>query len=365
MTQNRKLRLQWSEDRGRSFLRVQGWTETELGELGRLAPGDLARRVVLLPSEVSPPAAGDYRALPPVAGSFSLEGDSVCFFPRFPFRDGMQYSLVVDSHAGEGDPEVWTIQRPSAVVTPTTEVAAIYPTAAEVPVNLLKVYVHFSAPMSEGWAGRAIKVCREDSGEVLEGVFLPPEPELWDPDRRRLTMLLDPGRIKRGLAPNLEAGYPLMEGVPIKVMVDAEFRDAGGQPLVAGTERSYRIGPPLWERIDPGCWKLIPPAAGSWQPLSVEFDRPLDHALLQHCLVVKTTAGASLSGEVTVGPEERSWRFCPDTPWEAGRYHLAIGPNLEDLAGNSPLRVFDRDITVEEVSHPAEVNLALPFTCAG
>ena len=36
--------------------------------------------------------------------------------------------------------------------------------------------------------------------------------ELWDPGMQRLTLLLDPGRIKRGVGPNLEAGLALERG---------------------------------------------------------------------------------------------------------------------------------------------------------
>ena len=93
----------------------------------------------------------------------------------------------------------------------------MYPSTDELPVNQLKLYVHFSSPMSEGWAARAVRVRRADNDEPLEGVFLAMEPELWDRERRRLTLLLDPGRIKRGLVPNAEAGYPLIQGVSVIV----------------------------------------------------------------------------------------------------------------------------------------------------
>ncbi len=364
MTQTRRLRLEFADRQGSGCLLITGWPDTEFAELCGLTPGELARRVVILPSDVLATAGDDYRAFPTIAGSFVLEPESVCFMPRFPFRDGMSYAVVVDSGASQDGPQVLTIQRPTVAATPTTEVVAIYPTAAEIPVNLLKVYVHFSTPMSEGWAAQAITVCRQDNGELLEGVFLPTPPELWDPSRRRLTMLLDPGRIKRGLAPNLEAGYPLVEGVPVKVMVAPDFRDAGGRPLVAGAERCYRVGPPRRERIALHNWKLIPPVAGSAQPLTVEFDHPLDQALLQHCLTVKTTDGTPVSGQGEIGPEERSWRFSPENPWDTGPCRLTIAPHLEDLAGNSPLRVFDRDITIEDDAPTNKDALQVEFNCA-
>ena len=35
-------------------------------------------------------------------------------------------------------------------------------------------------------------------------------------------------------------------------------------------------------------------------------------------------------------------------PWSAGEYRLAMAAQLEDLAGNSIARVFDRDIECDE-----------------
>ena len=340
MTQCRNLRLEWVEHQGRSCLRVTGWSECELGELEGLGADEMGRRLALLPSEVLT-TGGDLRAVPPVSGQFTAEQDAVFFVPRFPFMAGTDYSLVI----GLDRQEVWTILRAAAPRAPATEVVAIYPTAAELPVNLLRIYVHFSGPMSEGWANQAIRVCREDTGAILEAVFLPPDPELWDSDRRRLTMLLDPGRIKRGLVPNTEIGYPLIESVPIRICVDREFRDAAGQPLKADAERGYRIGPALRSRIHPNRWQLSVPEPASPESLVVDFGRPLDHALLQRCLRIRDSDGNPLPGKGDSGVGESSWRFTPFSPWAADRYQLDINPSLEDVAGNSPGRVFDRDIS--------------------
>ncbi len=230
MSSGRRLGLTWSEHQGRICLRVRGWTGAELRELGGLPSAELGRRLAVLPSELIDGVA-DVRPLQSVAGRFEIDQDAIVFVPRFPWLDGMSYTLIVDSARKGGrvdNGEVWAIQRPAPQRQATTGVVAIYPSSAELPVNQLKLYVHFSSPMSEGWAARAIHVRRADDGEPLHGVFLAAEPELWDRERRRLTLLLDPARIKRGLVPHEEAGYPLIEGVPITVMVCAEFRDAAG-----------------------------------------------------------------------------------------------------------------------------------------
>ena len=258
---------------------------------------------------------------------------------------------------------MWNIQRPAEESCPTASVAAIYPDVAQVPVNLLKIYVQFSEPMSEGRAERAVRVCRDDTGEPLDGVFVPMDPELWDPQRQRLTLLLDPARIKHGLVPNLEAGYPLIEGVPFRLFIDAEIRNARGQPLKAGAERRYEVGPEVRARIDPRQWRLSVPSAGTLEPLSVEFERPLDYALLQRCLWINGPQGAAVAGEGKCKEGERGWSFTPDSPWEAGRHQLVVERQLEDLAGNSPVRVFDRDMTEPDDGPLPDGPLTVDFDC--
>ena len=90
------------------------------------------------------------------------------------------------------------------------------------------------------------------------------------------------------------------------------------------------------------------PAAGTAEALGVRFDRPLDRALLQHALEVSDGAGRPVPGRPEIGAAERSWTFTPAEPWLAGEYRLAIDPRLEDHAGNSLARVFDRDLGRDE-----------------
>ena len=365
MTQERRLELAWAEHEGRACIRIRGWEAGAIHEMAGLATSELGLRLAAFPSELVEAEAG-VGALQPMAGRFEVSQDSVCFIPRLPFKDGTRYSLLVHSAFGESQAngvEVWTIQRRARAGAPAASVVAIYPSADDLPVNQLKLYVHFSRPMSEGWATRAVHVSRADTGEPVGGVFLQMEPGLWDRERRRLTLLLDPGRIKRGLVPNREAGYPLIEGVPVIVSIDREFRDGDGQPLRAGAQRRYAVGPPVRTRVNPKAWRSRFPASGSMDPLTVEFDRPLDHALLARSLSVRDGAAVPLAGRGFAGPGERSWRFEPQSPWGEGQHALTIDPILEDLAGNSLLRVFDRDLGRAEDT-PAEArHIAIEFTC--
>lgn len=363
------LSLAWEAREGRTALKVSGWTPTELDEMKGLNAGELGRRLALVTTEALDTAGGltGPRDVTAIAGRFDIAGDSIYFVPRFPCPAGMGYSLLAyrSSPAGTDDLlQVWPVTMPPAAAAPRAFVEAIYPDVGLVPVNLLKIYVQFSEPMSEGRAQRSIRVSRADTDEPLEGVFVPMDPELWDPHRRRLTLLLDPARIKHGLVPNMEAGYPLIEGVPFRLSIDDSFRDARGAPLRCGTERVYEVGPETSARIDLNLWTLKAPTAGSQDSLVVEFDRPLDYALLQRCLRVNGPQGAEIAGNARPGPGEGCWLFRPERPWAEGPHQVVVERFLEDLAGNSPVRIFDRDLYQPEGEPSPSNNPSLDFYCS-
>lgn len=359
------ITLTWCNRAGRAALKIGGWAGTEPGQQVGPDPGEFSRRFTLLTTEALE-SGRDVSLVPSVAGRFEIAGDALYFIPRFPFVAGAWYSLVArPAPAGEPDsaPTAFRIQYPAADAQPSAVVSAIYPDVASVPVNLLKFYVQFSQPMSEGRAQRAIRVCRDDTGELLEGVFVPMDPELWDPARQRMTLLLDPARIKHGLVPNMEVGYPLLEGVPFRLCIEPAFRDAKGRPLLTGTERRYQVGPEVRERIDPRKWQLTVPAPGSLDSLLVDFERPLDYALLQRCLWVNGPLGASVPGHGRSGRGEGCWSFTPTEPWVEGCHQLVVDRRLEDLAGNSPVRIFDRDMTEPDDGPPPTDNVVVGFLC--
>ncbi len=303
-------------------------------------------------TEVQVRPDADIVGLPSTAGRVVQDGDDVRFVPRFAFVDGTTYAVLADGVV------VATLTRPRPERPSTTEVVEIYPTAAEVPRNLLRCYVRFSAPMGREYVADNVRLV-DDSGETIDGALLPADHELWDADRLRLTVLLDPARIKRGVAS--QAGSALRPGASFRLVVDPDFRDAQGIPLRRGAERRYRVGDDERRRVDPSAWTLSLPPSGSCDPLLVAFDRPLDHGLLAHCLQVVGPDGRPVDGVPETGSGEHSWRLTPRRPWSSAQYHLIVNPIIEDVAGNSVARIFDRDLTrPEDTAGPSDPT-ALPF----
>jgi hypothetical protein len=333
------ISVAWSSSAGVACIRLRGVPpEAEV---------EVRPRTTELPGE-----------FPPMAGHLLRHGLDVSFIPRYPFVDGTPYTVSVAGATAA------VLLRPLSEGTATTTVRTIHPTIGVVPRNLLRFYVTFSAPMSEGWAAPCISLV-DAAGQTMIGALLPTEHELLDAERRRLTVLLDPARIKRGLPAHLQSGYALERGGSFQLVIDVGFQDARGLPLAAPAARRYDVGADVRRHVEPAQWRLRAPSERTVEPLDVTFDRPLDQALLARCLRVVGPDGEPVAGHAAVGVGARSWRLEPFGPWRGGTHRLMVDPTLEDLAGNSLRRLFDRDLTSpEEAPRPVEP-VAVAFRPSG
>ncbi len=315
--------------------------------VGGLAPGALTVHRVAPPGFDPPPLIGDTRR----------EGDGLVFEPRFPFDRGLTYLARLQS---DGPVREFEFSFPPIEVLPKVELVLVTPTADHLPANLLKFYLHFSAPMSRGEAYRRVRLL-DDAGRVLEGAFLELQEELWDPDTRRLTLLIDPGRIKRGLVLHEELGPVLEPDRRYTLQVDREWRDGRGAPLLRGLSKTFVTVAADVQSPDPWAWSLSTPVAGTRQALEVELDEALDHALLERVVYVLGPRGDELPGVARVLEGERSWNWTPKDPWAAGPHRLAVEAILEDLAGNSVGRPFELDRRVWPDLDPSDESVLLEF----
>jgi hypothetical protein len=279
-------------------------------------------------------------------GDYEITGNGLRFVPRFPLRPGVLYEAVFTPASLSGRKETTVVARFRAGNEPTGPAAVIehvYPTASELPENLLKFYIHFSAPMSWGGAYRHVHLL-DSSAREIELPFLELDEELWDPQRKRFTLFFDPGRIKRGLKPREEVGPALEEGKSYTLVIDRDWLDAQGRPLKEAYRKRFRVTPPEDRPVNPKEWRVNVPAAGSLAPLVVRFSRPLDHALLEHVFRVLDSASQHVAGTVSITEAETCWVFTPQRRWEAGNYQLEVETVLEDVAGNRIGRPFEVDV---------------------
>ncbi|TIH36619.1 hypothetical protein [Subtercola vilae] len=306
-----------------------------------------------------------------MAGSWQREIGGLRFTPRFAAAPGSVFVVARRDPASGVWAECARVAVPGGPPPRLTTVVSIDPGGGEVPANLLRFAVTFSHEMPEGSSAGQLRLLDANGTEIAGALYDLP-PELWDRSRRRLTALLEPGRIKRGLQPNAVVGAPLVEGATVTFSVGSGLLDARGALLSTGASRSFRVAAPVRSRVDPARWELRWAACGASRgcvlggdALVVRFERPLDRALALSCIRLRDGRGHPVPGMVSVSSDGSEWAFAPAAiTASASRadWRLHIATRLEDLAGNSVRRVFDRDLRLREDDgiDAAEVVRALP-----
>lgn len=325
-------------------------------------------------------AAGEPKP-PPLIGSYTTTRDGIRFEPRFPLEPGLHFRAEFDpvqmhavaqkhlllcgsSHADWANTFTTKLAAdfspPPRTPAARASVVQVFPTADLLPENLLRFYIHFSAPMSRGEAYARIHLL-DATGRTVGDPFLELAEELWSNDGTRFTLLFDPGRIKRGLKPREEVGPVLEAGKAYTLVVDRDWLDAKGNPLTAGFRKSFRAGPPDEKSPDPKTWTIKPPKAETRTALEVRFPEALDRALLDRLIAVTDDAGRVARGTISTDEGETVWKFAPYCIWHSGVYSLKIGTDLEDVAGNSVARPFEVDATGPVTARIANESAILPF----
>jgi len=288
---------------------------------------------------------------PAMFGSYSVEGGTLVFRPRFPVAPGMHVRAVFRPAGVEAKFDV----PKAAPLAPSTRVEHVYPSIDVLPENQLKFYIYFSATMSKGSAWQKIHLV-DDKGAAVKLPLLEIDEELWDPETRRLTVLFDPGRIKREVLPLREIGPSIQEGRRYALVIDRDWLDGRGAPLVSEFRKAFRVVAPDRTPPETSTWQVKPPRAGTRDPLVIDFPEPMDFALLHHLIEIP-----GVSGNIAVDKQETEWRFTPAAAWKAGDFQLVVQTTLEDLAGNHIGRPFDVD-TFEKVTPTIErETVSVPF----
>jgi hypothetical protein len=341
----------------RSTFEVTGLAATALDSLAADQTRTEAAWASVFSVFVDRDGGADRKPRRPIVGRHEIIGGALRFTPRFPLVLGLKYRAEFDAAAlggapRAGPPLVAHFALPAKPRGAPTRLLRIDPIVDMLPENQLKFYLHFSAPMSRGEAYSRIHL--EDlEGRPVDAPFLELGEELWDSSSRRLTLLLDPGRIKRGLKPREELGPVLVEGRRYRLTIDGDWKDAEGNPLGDSFRKEFAVGPPDDHPPDPTTWKLIAPAAASRKPLVIRFLETLDRAMLDRALGIGGPDGRPVPGTHEVSDDAASWRFTPEARWIEGVYTIDVDTTLEDLAGNNIAGPFEVD-----VERPVETRVA-------
>lgn len=286
-----------------------------------------------------------------MSGEWTLEKDRVVFTPKYPLQSGTKFRVL-------GIDKGLSVQSPKAEKSKATIVTRILPETAEIPENILRFYIEFNQPMPRGNVYDYVNLFT-DSGKKVEWPFLRLEDELWNTDQTRLTLLIDPGRIKKEVKPRIDLGPVFMAKGKYTLVVSGKWPTLSGETLGADVRKSILSQPPMNAAIDPKSWKLTVPTAKS-TVFRVDFDRPMDRPLTLRCLEV-----FGPKGEMVVGKSEftdKSWSIEAKGRWRPGNYTLRIDPALEDVCGNRVGQPFEVDLEKPKPKEVKATQVEVTFT---
>jgi hypothetical protein len=346
----------------------RGWRVSAHNLRPDLVASVRARLEALLRVIVDDDGAADVDDVPDISGDREVAGGTVRFIPDFPFEPGVRFRAILDLGAlgepGLAEVLIHEFSFPKAVSANEPEVSQVFPSSDVLPENLLRFHVRFSRPMRRGRAGANIAVLGPGGSPAPDVLYRAPV-ELWNTSMTCLTILLDPGRLKRGVGPNRMLGPPLKVAERYMLAVGPGMIDVNGRPLRQRFAKAFTVCEAVRAPVAVEDWMIVPPMADSREPLELTFPMPLDWAGLWHGIAVVSEGGEQISGRVAIDHDETRWCFTPDTAWRAGFHSIRISPHLEDACGNTPYGAFDGPFrSVEQVALETAVH-SVPFEVKG
>jgi outer membrane protein assembly factor BamB len=276
---------------------------------------------------------------PSMLGKYERAGLELTFTPRFPLSSGATYRARLHA-AGKTQSLDYTMPVPPAKAPP--RVVKIYPSADVLPANQLRFYIYFDRPMRGGTGLFQHLAIVDDKGKEVEEPWL--IDEIWDEENNCLILFIHPGRIKWGVELRTLMGPVLYEKRSYGLVVRGEWTDLEGNKLGKDTIKRFRTTPEDRVRIELGDWRLTAPKAGTRDALTLTLPKSVDYRSLQTGLTITSASNRTIPGAIAIGKDEKSWHFTPSQPWQAAPYRVNVSPDLEDVAGNTPVRPFDMDL---------------------
>lgn len=281
----------------------------------------------------------------PTFGSYRVQDNQIVFTPRFLPDPNIQYLLTFSYESlsklietNTSNSVVSTKIQFNSLNSLATHVIGLTPGKDSIPDNLLRVYLHFSGPMGFENPYSYIKLLDEEE-RLVEDAFVELPEGLWNEDRTRLTILFHPGRVKRGVGPNMKQGAILQEGKSYALQISKEWPDANGNRLGQSFEKSIVAKESVRSKMKIKDWKVEATCNDSCRVV-IYPDHLVDAEMTLRYLELMDSNNLPVAIEVlprvngTI--ELKSSSILPDR-----KYRLFIDPRLEDVCGNTFLNSFD------------------------
>jgi hypothetical protein len=226
----------------------------------------------------------------------------------------------------------------------------VFPSANEIPANLLRFHLRFDEVPDVFDISTAIRLV--DANEVVvDHIFLDLNEGLWSADGLTLTVMLHPGRIKTGLVASRNLGSAFQEYDQYELQLRREhlpfFPERSPSPASATNEwvciKRFTAIAAITAAIDAQSLLLSAPNAHSLNSLSITFPRSIDRLAAENYARLSNATDAILDVRIDLGEAEKTIHFIPRHPWPTGPVMLHFSIEFEDVSGNRLSNAFAKD----------------------
>jgi hypothetical protein len=217
----------------------------------------------------------------------------------------------------------------------------VFPSANEIPANLLRFHLRFDDVPDVFDISTAIRLV-DAYDVVLDHVFLDLNEGLWSADGLTLTVMLHPGRIKTGLVASRNLGNAFREydGYELQLRREHLPFSQGCSPSSASATnewvciKRFTATPAVDTAIESQSLLLSLPSAHCFTPLSITFPRIVDRLAIENYVQLGHLTGAPLGAQIEIRDAERTIDFLPQHAWPSEPLILYFSRDFEDICGN-------------------------------
>lgn len=280
-----------------------------------------------------------FHKTPSIIGTIDNDNGHTLFTPLVPFDIETPYTVVYDNTFYP-----FEIERPDTYET--LSVLEIYPSVKQVPSNILKWYIRFSRAVNPVRIYEHIEFLDEDGHAIYRSILHLDAPLLSD-DGTLLTVWIEPGRQKQLLGPNHHLGSVFKPHKNYTLSIAGTLKDAQGIPIKTAIRHTFTTTES--DRTMPSLsgWKVQSIQSGNKSPLKIICTEVLDYGSLIDAFSISYN-NKIINGTLTYNSKIKTIYFTPSENWKKGSYTISLGHQLEDLAGNNLIRLFDRPLDQNE-----------------
>jgi hypothetical protein len=228
------------------------------------------------------------------------------------------------------------------IATSTGHGIQVFPSASEIPTNLLRFHISFDEVPEVFDIGTAIRLI-DATGVAIDHVFLDLNEGLWSADGLTLTVMLHPGRIKTGLIASRSLGNAFREHNRYELQLRREhlpsLHHAYSPSSASATNewaciKRFTVIAAVDTAIDAQSLLLSVPNAHSLSRLSITFPHSIDRLGAENYVRLSNAADQLLDVQLEVGSAEKAIHFVPRHAWPSGPVTIHFSVDFEDVSGN-------------------------------